>query len=179
MVQVLATITVASGCNVKVTLHPVQVQAAIHAAAIRPALWRRRLCPLGLLSTKSHNVVHMLLAKALIVGAVPAFASVQLAILTLAESVHALCVNPLVPCRSIALQLVPSKNAITRCVLDVDVEVVAVHLDNDVEVDLHVVPDTLFDGKRVMLGSAPPLAYLGPQEDAGDEEHGDGPFAAA
>lgn len=179
MIQVLATITMASGCNVKVTLHPVQVQATIHTAAIRPALWRRRLCPLGLLSTKSHNVVHMLLAKALIVGAVPAFTSVQLAILTLAEPVHALCVNPLVPGRGIALQLVSSENAVTRCVLDVDVEVIAVHLDNNVEVDLHVVPDTLFDGKRVMLSSAPPLAYLGPQEDGGDEEHGNGPFAAS
>lgn len=179
MVQVLATIAMTSGRDVKVALHPVQVQAAIHAAAIRPALWRWRLCPLSLLPTEGHNVVHMLLAKALIVSAMPAFASVQLAILTLAESVHALCVNPLVPGRSIALQLVSSENAVTRCILDVDVEVIAVHLDNNVEVDLHVVPDALFDGKRVMLGSAPPLAYLGPQEDGGDEEHGDGPFAAA
>lgn len=181
MVQMAANsaVAVASGRDVEIALHLVQVQAAVHAAAVRPAPRLRRLGPLGLLATEGHNVVDVLLAKALVVRAVPARARVQLAVLVLAEAVHALCVHPLLPVGGVAGQLVAGEDPVARRVLHVDVQIAAAHLDDDVEVDLHVVADALFDGKRVVLGAAPPAANLRPQEDAGDEEHGDGPFAAA
>lgn len=161
MVQVLALlhVAVAAGGNVEIALHLVQIQAAKHATAVRPALGPGRLCPLGALATEGNDVVDVLLAKALVV---PAGAGVDLALLVLAQLVHALGIHPLAPGGGLARQLAGRQDAIARGVLDVDVQVAALHLDDDVEVDLHVVADALFDGKGVRLGAAPPAANLGP-----------------
>lgn len=179
MVQVLAHshVAVASGRDVKVSLHLVQVQASKHAAAVRLSLGPRSLCPPGPPLGESNNIMNMLFAKALVVFRVPANTRVQLAILVLAELVHALFINPLAPGGGLASQLVRSKNAISRGILDVDVQIVAVHLDDDVEIDLHVVPDAPFNSKRMGLDPAPPAAQLSPHENAGDEEHGNSPLS--
>lgn len=181
MVQVLAHshVAVASRRDMKVSLHLVQVQASKHAAAVRLSLgpWSSR--PLGPPLSESNNIMNVLFAKALIVSRVPAHARVKLAILVLAELVHALFINPLAPSGGLAGQLVCSKDAISRGILDVDVQVVAVHLDDNVHIDLHVVPDAPFNSKRMGLCSAPPAAKLSPDEYAGDEEHGNSPFSTA
>lgn len=179
MVQVLAHshVAVASGRDMKVSLHLVQVQASKHAAAVRLSLGPRGLCPLGPSLGESNNVMNMLFAKALVVSRVPTNARVELAILVLAELVHALFVNPLAPGGGLASQLVRSKDAISRGILDVDVQIVAVHLDDNIEIDLHVVPYAPFNCKRMGLSSAPPAAELIPHEYAGDEEHGNSPFS--
>lgn len=92
---------------------------------------------------------------------------------------HALGIRPLRPDGRVALQTSLGEDAIAGRILDVDVEVVAFHVDDDVEVDLHGVGDSLFDGKGVRFGAAPPAAGFAPEKDEGDDEHGDGPFAAA
>lgn len=180
MVQVLAHshIAVASRRDMKVSLHLVQIQASKHAAAVRPPFGPRSLCPLGSPLSESNNVMDMLLAKAFVVFRVPAKARVELAIFVLAELVHALLINPLAPGGGLAGQLVRGENAISRGILDVDVQIVAVHLDNYIQINLHVVPDTPLDGERMRLGAAPPATKLSPHEDAGYEEHGNGPFSA-
>lgn len=88
-------------------------------------------------------------------------------------------VHPLGPLGRVAVQHGGGEDSVTRGILDVDVEVGAEHVDDDVEVDLHLVGDSLFDGKVVRLFAAPPAAHLGAHEDKGDEYHCDGPFAAA
>lgn len=180
MVQVLAHshVAVAPGRDVEISLHLVQVQASKHAAAVRLSPGSRSPCPLGPPLGESDNVMNMLFAKTLVVSRVPANARVELAILVLAELVHALFINPLAPGGGLASQLVRSKDAIPRGILDVDVQIVAVHLDDDVEINLHVMPDAPLNGKRMRLDSAPPAAKLSPYEYAGDEEHGNSPFSA-
>lgn len=179
MVQVLAHshVAVAPGRDVEISLHLVQVQASKHAAAVRLSPGSRSPCPLGPPLGESDNVMNMLFAKTLVVSRVPANARVELAILVLAELVHALFINPLAPGGGLASQLVRSKDAIPRGILDVDVQIVAVHLDDDVEINLHVMPDAPLNGKRMRLDSAPPAAKLSPYEYAGDEEHGNSPFS--
>lgn len=180
MVQVLAHphVAVTSRCDMKVSLHLVQFQASKHAAAVRLSLWPRSLGPLSPPLSESNNVMDMLFAKAFVVSRVPAKARVELAILVLAELMHALLINPLGPGGGLAGQLVRGENAISRGILDIDVQIVAVHLDDDVEIDLHVMADAPFDSKRVRLDTAPPAAELSPHEDAGDEEHSNSPFSA-
>lgn len=175
-------VAVAAGGNVKVALDLVEVERAVDAAAVGAATKTRGPAPFGALLAEGDNVVDVLLAKALLVvagDAQPALAGVDAAVGVVAELVDALGVDPLGPRGRVALQLGGGEDAIARGVLDVDVDVVALHVDDDVEVDLHVVGDALFDGKVVRLGAAPPAADLGAHEDEGDEDHGDSPLAAA
>lgn len=58
-------------------------------------------------------------------------------------------------------------------------QVLAGHLDDDVEVDLQVVADALGDAEGVFFLALPPPLQLGPEQDGGYEEDDDGPFAAA
>lgn len=175
-------VAVSSSGYVKVALDLVEVEGAVDATAVGGALEARRLAPLGALLAEGDNVVNVLLAKALVVAAGeggPALASVDAAVAVVAELVDALCVDPLGPEGAVAVQLGGGEDAVARGILDVDVEVGALHADDNVEVDLQVVGDALFDGKVVRLLAAPPAADLAGEEDKGDEEHGDGPLAAA
>lgn len=78
-------------------------------------------------------------------------------------------IGPLAPVGGIFGQQIAGEDAVARGILDVDVEVVAEHGDDDVKVDLELVGDSLFDGKEVGLMAAVPA-----QEFADGEEEGKG-----
>lgn len=180
-VLTLAHVSVAPRRNVEITLHLVQIQAAKNATTIRLPPKLRRLCPLGLLPTQRNNIVDMLLPKALLIipELQPTLVRVDLALAVPPELVDALGVHPLAPVGRIAMQTLLRHDAVASGVLDVDVDVVARHLDHDVEVDLEFVGDFLLDGEFVGFAAAPPAGDFGPDEEDGDDGHGDGPFAAA
>ena len=167
--------------NMKVPLHLIQLQAAINPAAIRLLSPQpRRLPPPRLALPQRHNIMNMLLPETLIM--LPA--NIPLArnhppVLIPPQLMYPLAIHPLPPVRRLPLQLLGGQDAVARGVLDVDVQVDAAHAQDDVEVEVEDARDALFDGERVLLGAAPPVAQLGPEEEQGDEPHGDGPFAAA
>ena len=78
---------------------------------------------------------------------------------------------------AILLEQVPSENPVATGILDIDVEVGALHIDDDVEIDLQVVGDALLDGKKVRFGAGPPSAQLGECEEGGDDDENDGHVA--
>lgn len=63
--------------------------------------------------------------------------------------------------------------------MDVDVEGVAGHFDDGVEVELQVVRDALFDAEVVRLGAFEPGAELCQGKERAHGEDEDGPLAAA
>lgn len=182
VVQMLAKfhVAVSSGGDVEVALNLVEVKGAVDATAVSCAPEARSLAPFGTLLSESDNVMNVLLSKALVVvgEARPALARVDAAVGIVAELVDPI-VHPLGPLGRVAVQHGGGEDSVTRGVLDVDVEVGAEHVDDNVEVDLHLVRDSLFDGKVVRLFAAPPAGRLGAHEDKGDEDHCDSPFAAA
>lgn len=189
MVQVLSKlhVPVAPGSDMEVTLHPVQVQATKDATAVTLAAAQLgRLGPLGPLATQAHNVVDVLLAEALLVllllllgGGHVALARDDAALLVPVQLVVALLVDPLRPHGGVAVQARGREDAVAGGVLDVDVQVGALHAHDRVEIDLHGVAHALLDREGVLLGAAPPPGQLGPDEHEGDDDHGDGPFPAA
>lgn len=160
MVQVFPKlhVSVASSSNVEIALDPIQIQAAKDAAAVAGPAELRRLRPLGSLPTQAHDVVDVLLPKAFLV----ALARDNLAVLVSVEPVVALDVDPLGPGGRVALELGGGEDAIAGGVLDVDMQVGALHPYDRVQVDLHIVAHTLLDGERMLLGAAPPPRQLGP-----------------
>lgn len=60
------------------------------------------------------------------------------------------------PGRFVFIQHVPCQDPISSCILHVDVEVVAAHGDDDVEVELERVCDATLDAEVVGLGAAEP-----------------------
>lgn len=184
VVQVFAKfhVSVATSSDVEVTLHPIEIQVAKDPAAVgRSPPKLGRLCELGSLPADAHDIVDVLLAEPFVVAVhrhVPLTRD-DTALCVPVQPVYALVVDPVLPRGGLALEAVRGKNAIAGSVLDVDVQVGALHLHDNVHVDLEVMADALFDGKGVLLGAAPPPRQLGPDEDEGDEDHGDGPFAAA
>ena len=183
MVEMLAHvhISVTKSGDVEITLHLVQVQAAKYATTIGLSTGFRRLGPLGSLLTQGNDIVNVLLAKTFVIERFVQVSCARLdATLTIpSKLMHTLGIRPLRPNSRVVLQTSFGEDAIARGILDVDIEVVAFHLDDDVEIDLHRLGDALFDGKGVRLGTAPPATSFAPEEDEGDDEHGDGPFAAA
>ena len=174
------SVPVASSSNVEIALHLVQVQASIDAAAVSLATQTRRLAPFRPLLAQSNNIVDVLLAEPLIVPKMlPSLARDDTALAVFAELVDSLCVNPLGPSRRVALQLRRREDSVASGILDVDVEVAAQHVDDNVEIGLHRSRDALFDGKVVSLGAAPPSSDFAKCEDDGHDEHGDGPFSTA
>lgn len=64
--------------------------------------------------------------------------------------------HPQLPACVFALEEVPREDAVAGCVLDVDAEGVAGHVDHDVEVELEFVGDAFFHAEVVLFGAAPP-----------------------
>lgn len=120
----------------------------------------------------------MLLTKSLLV-IVEALPGDNPPLTILPQPMHASSINPLSPIRGIPLQHIACKDAIPSSVLHVDVDVVALHRDHDVQVNLHAMAYTLLDGEGVGFVAPPPARELGEDEEEGDAEHGDGPFPAA
>jgi hypothetical protein len=105
--------------------------------------------------------VHVLLAKPFIVSyARVSFARDDSALRVPPKLVHALVVHPLRPVRRIELQHGRRQDAVAGGVLDVDVEVAALHAHDHVEVDLQGPAYALLDGERVHLLAAPPTREL-------------------
>ena len=74
------------------------------------------------------------------------------------------------------LEEIAGEDAVHRSVLNVDGKVLTRHGDDDVEVQLELVADSLFDGEVVGFDTADPGADFGEgQEDAEDGDH-DSPF---
>lgn len=184
MVQVRAKlhVPVSTSSDVEIALHLVQIQAPKDSARIgRRAAQLGRLGPARALPTQPHNIMHVLLTKALFVAMQrhPALASDNAALCVAVELVDALVVDPVRPDGGLALEPVRSQDSVARGILHVDVEVGALHAHHHVHVDLQVVAHTLLDRERVVLGAAPPARELRPYEDSGYEDHRNGPFAAA
>jgi hypothetical protein len=92
---------------------------------------------------------------------------------------HPLAIHPLRPGRGVARELLGRQDPVPGRVLHIDVQGGAAHVQDNVNVDVERVRDTLLDGKGVLLGAAPPARELGPEEDQRDERDGDSPLAAA
>lgn len=92
---------------------------------------------------------------------------------------HALLVDPLRPTRLVFVQFGAGQDKVASSILDVDVQIAALHEDNGIEIDLHRVRNPLLDCKCMRFGSAPPTGNFGPEKEDGYNSHGDGPFAAA
>jgi hypothetical protein len=80
---------------------------------------------------------------------------------TAAQLVGALDAVPVRPEGGVACQGLTGHDTVSRSILNVDVQVDALHGDNNVEVDLHVVRDALFHAERVMCLAHVPPAHLG------------------
>lgn len=164
MVQVATwtAVSVASSRDVKVTLDFVQVQASIDSAAIRRASDSRCFGPFGTSLSKSHDIVNVLLAKTLLVKILPSSVGNDAAFAISSQLMYALLIHPLRPARLVLGQLGSGQDEIASSILDIDVQIAALHEHNGIEVDLHRVRNLLFDGKRVRFGSAPPSCHFGP-----------------
>lgn len=179
MVQMLPSlsITVAARSNVEIALNLIQIQTTIDTTTIRLGAPKPRgLRPTSLLAPHSNNIMNMFLAKPLLM---PPRACNNTSLAIPSQSMHTFRINPMAPIRRVFLEARGGEDAVAGGVLDVDVEVLALHLDDDVEVDLHAVADALLDGERVRLLAVPPAPQLRPQQDARDDRHDDGPLAAA
>lgn len=178
-----AHVAVSARREVEVALHLIQLERAVDATAVRRRTPQpRRLPPLCLAQTQRDDIVDVLLSETFVVldrrtASVP-FPGNHAALGVAAQAVHALAVDPVRPEGGVALEPLGGVDAVARGVLDVDVQVLAAHLDDHVDVDGQDVADALFDGEGVLLLAAPPAGQLGAEEDEGDEHHGDGPFAA-
>lgn len=168
MVEMISylSVAVAPGCDVEIALHLVQVQAAVDATTVCKSLGLGGLRPLRSLPASGNDIVDVFFTETLILitHIPPALAGVDPPLAVLSELVHALVVDPLVPGRGVSRQFVSRQNVISRGVLDVYVQVEALHLDHYVKVDLHFMADALLDCEVVGFVAAPPAGHLGPEE---------------
>ena len=87
------------------------------------------------------------------------------------QSVHPFIgIDPMVPDRPVLLQHVASQDAIPAGVLNVYVEIGTLHRDDNVEIDLQIVGDALFDGEEVGYVAGVPAAKFREGEDGGDDD---------
>lgn len=151
-------ISMAPGRNVEITLDLVPLEAAKDAARvdrIPPPEFR----PLGELLLRAPDLpqhvadMHVLLLRL----QPPAILLAER--LVLADPLGPLEVallHPQVPARVVLLQQVPREDAVARSVLDVDAQGVAGHVDDDIQIQLELMSDSLLDGEVVLLGAAEP-----------------------
>lgn len=167
------------GRNMKVSLDLIQLQASKNPTTIRRRTPKSgRLRPLRSLASQSNDIMHMFLPETFVMTLEIPLARVHPSLGIPTQLVNPLVVNPVLPHRRIAMELGSSQDPVAGSVLHVDVDVLALHLDDDVEVDIQRMGDALFDGEGVRFGAAPPPGGFGPEEDQGDEADEDGPFAA-
>jgi hypothetical protein len=163
----MAHITVATSSDVEITLHLVQIQTSVDAAAVGIAPESRCLRPFGPLLSKRNDIVNVLLAETLIfiLWIVVSLASDYSALTIPSKLVNTLVVGPLSPKSLIGTEALGCHDSIARSILNVDMDIVAVHLDHNIQVDLHFPRDTGLDFEVVGLGAAPPAGKLTPDED--------------
>ena len=167
MFQVLAElhISMSSSSDVEVALHLVAVQTAEYPARVRRSPDPRRLGEL-LLLLLVQVVVHLeVVHLPLLPNALVQLVNTLLGVLS----------RPLRPACRILSQQVAGERAITRGILHIDVQVGTAHGDNDIEVDLHFVRNTLFDREGLRRCSGEPARGFGPGEPDACEDERDGP----
>src|SRR6478735_6013302 len=137
----MAHVTVTSSSDVEITLHLVQVQTSVDTAAVGVAPESGCLRPLSPLLSKRNNIVNVLLSETLfliiILGLVVSLTSYNSALSVPPKLVNALVVGPLSPKSLVETQLLGRHDSVTRSILDVNMEIIAVHLNHDIQVDLH------------------------------------------
>ena len=76
-------------------------------------------------------------------------------------------IDPVTAQRPVSCQHVPGEDSVPTGILHVHMEICAVHGHDDVEVDLQVAGNALFDGEIVRFLSGVPAADLSECEDGG------------
>lgn len=155
-------VSVAASRDVKIPLHLIPLQTAKDPTtpprATTPADARRPLELLPLPPT--HLPQHMSYMGILFF---------LLDIPFIRQAMRSARIDPMAPIRGILSQQIAGKDAVARGILDIDVQVVAEHGDDDVEIDLQLVGNAFFDGEEVGFMTAVPA-----EEFADGEEEGDG-----
>lgn len=85
------------------------------------------------------------------------------------ENVGASFARPLGPAGIDVVQRLASEDAVTKSVLNVDSHILAAHCNDDVDVDLQVMTNTLLDGESMCGVTGPPATELGGGEQEGQE----------
>ena len=174
------SVTMTTSGDVEVALDLVEIETTEDAAAVGVTADTRGLVPASLLEASSNDIMNMLLAEPLIVlPGIIAGAGNRAAVLVGAELVDALGIDPVLPLSGILLEAGGGEDAVAGGILDVHVQVLALHAHDDVEVDLHLAADALLDGERVALLPAPPPRQLRPHQRARDHRDDHRPLPAA
>lgn len=162
----IAHITVASGRDVEVTLHLIQIQASVDAAAVGRTLESGGPRPLRPLLSKRNNIVNVFLAETLILvlWLVVSLPGADSTLAIPSKSVNALVVGPLPPESPVSAKTLSRHDAIARSILDVNMNIIALHLDYNVQVDLQFSRNTSLNLEVVRLSSTPPATKLTPDE---------------
>lgn len=155
VVQVLAHLHVPMSPrgDVEIALHLVPIDAPIHPTRIASPPHPWRLCELPPPLPRPEVIMHVLLPRILLLLLLPP-------ILRRANP-PAPTRRPRVPSRRFPRQHIPGQDAVATSVLHVDVQIPALHGDDDVEVDLQIVRDALFHAEGVRGGPSHPAAELG------------------
>lgn len=176
-------IPVSSGRDVKVALDLVQLHAPIDPTCIplgalsQPRRLLELLAADSTARSTSHRAQHIpdMVRLVMMRGGGSSGGSVRRAV----KGMHALAVLPLGPAGVVLLQHLARQDEVAGGVLHVDVQVVAVHGDDHVEVDLQRVPDALLDAELVRLVAAVPAPELGEGEQRARQQQDHGPLSAA
>ena len=173
-------VTMTTSGDVEVALDLVEIETTEDAAAVGVTADTRGLVPASLLEASSNDIMNMLLAEPLIVlPGIIAGAGNRAAVLVGAELVDALGIDPVLPLSGILLEAGGGEDAVAGGILDVHVQVLALHAHDDVEVNLHLAADALLDGEGVVLLAPPPPRQLRPYQRARDQRDDHRPLPAA
>ena len=162
MIQMLPEFHIAmSSCgDMEITLHLVSVQTSKNPATVNRSLHSWRLWELLPLARSTQLIMH-----------IPQLLPPGFSILADSQRMHALGALPLLPARWVLAQHLASERPVARRILHIDVQISAAHGDYDVDVDLHVMRDTFFDGEGLRRCAGEPAPDLRPREvDAGQNE---------
>ncbi|KAL9590027.1 MAG: hypothetical protein Q9203_001185, partial [Teloschistes exilis] len=85
--------------------------------------------------------------------------------------------GPVVPIGRILVQQIAGEDAVAAGILNVDVQIVAEHGDDDVEVDLELVRDAFLDGEEVGFMAPVPAKEFAEGEEKRDEDQDEGGVA--
>ena len=157
--------------NMKIPLHLVPLQAPINPTRIRthPPPQLRRLhkqLPLPRPPRRRQIVMHILDILARQPGLhhlLPPPVVILLAPTPhrLIQPMHILAAAPLIPHRPVLRQRIARQDPVPGRILDVDVQIRALHRDHDVEVQLQRSRDAGLDGKGVRCRAREPAGGLG------------------
>ena len=156
-------VAMSSSRDVEITLHLVQ----LHAAPDATGVGARALLPLGRLlqalataSRERDNLVKVVVVELRVIVVVVG----GMVLMVVVQRVDPVDRPPVRPGRLVLAEHGPGEDQIARRVLHVDVQVVAVHRDDDVQVDLQHAPDASLDAELARLVPVSPSSQLGEGE---------------